>query len=309
MDFGWMGLRAAVQLVESGGGLQTPGGSLRLLCKGSGFGSGFTFSGSATVWGRQAPGKALEDVASIDDDGSSTDYAPSVEGRFTLSRDNSQSTVTLQMNSLRADDTATYYCGKGAYGGGTEPQHPFTVSLNPPQTITPRQDPCSHSRSLPQASAVCPTPQPFTSIGFAPNLNCLPQTSTVCPKPQPFLPQTSTVSPKSQLFHPYCNLFAPNLNHFCPKPQLFCPKPQPFSPNLNCFGPKPQPFCLNHFCPKPRPFLPQPRPFLPQTSTVLPVLVSAGIELTVFLVAGAVLCFEFSMRRTLITPMFSVVAR
>ena len=39
------------------------------------------------------------------------------------------------------------------------------------------------------------------------------------------------------------------------------------------------------------------------------VLVSAGIELTVFLVAGTVLCFEFSMRRMLITLMFSVVAK
>ena len=39
------------------------------------------------------------------------------------------------------------------------------------------------------------------------------------------------------------------------------------------------------------------------------VLVSAGIELIVFLVAGTVLCFEFSMRRMLITLMFSVVAQ
>ena len=39
------------------------------------------------------------------------------------------------------------------------------------------------------------------------------------------------------------------------------------------------------------------------------VLVSAGMELIVFLVAGIVLCFGISMRIMLITLMFSVVAK
>ena len=42
---------------------------------------------------------------------------------------------------------------------------------------------------------------------------------------------------------------------------------------------------------------------------LLAVLVSAGIELIFFLVAGIVSCLGFSMRRMLITQMFLVVAK
>ncbi|NXS66129.1 HV323 protein, partial [Pandion haliaetus] len=105
------GTRAAVQLVESGGGLQTPGGSLRLLCKGS----GFAFGKSDMLWVRRAPGEGFQWVAGLRSGGRDTSYASAVEGRFAVSRDDSQNTLALQMNSLRADDTATYYCAKAAH--------------------------------------------------------------------------------------------------------------------------------------------------------------------------------------------------
>nr|AAB28803.1 tumour necrosis factor alpha-specific antibody heavy chain variable region [mice, BALB/c, Peptide Partial, 117 aa] [Mus sp.] len=98
----------------SGGGLVQPGGSMKLSC----VASGFTFSNSWMNWVRQSPEKGLEWVAEIRliSNNYATHYTESVRGRFTISRDDSKSSVYLQMNNLRTEDTGIYYCARNYYG-------------------------------------------------------------------------------------------------------------------------------------------------------------------------------------------------
>nr|NDP04756.1 immunoglobulin mu heavy chain [Bos taurus] len=99
------GVLSQVQLRESGPSLVKPSQTLSLTCTAS----GFSLSDKAVGWLRQAPGKALEWLGSVDT-GGSTGYNPGLKSRLSIIKDNSKSQVSLSVTSVTTEDSATYYC-------------------------------------------------------------------------------------------------------------------------------------------------------------------------------------------------------
>nr|NDP19127.1 immunoglobulin gamma heavy chain [Bos taurus] len=105
------GVLSQVQLRESGPSLVKPSQTLSLTCTTS----GFSLSNYAVGWFRQAPGKALEWIGGITGSGD-TEYNPTLKSRLSITKDNSKSQVSLSVNSVTPDDTATYFCAKFSCG-------------------------------------------------------------------------------------------------------------------------------------------------------------------------------------------------
>ncbi|KAJ8283321.1 hypothetical protein COCON_G00021710, partial [Conger conger] len=95
-----------VELTQPDSMVVTPGQPLTISCKVS-----YSLSSYNTNWIRHPTGKALEWIGYIGTDGS-TGYKDSLKNKFTISRDTSSSTVSLQGRSLQTGDTAVYYCAR-----------------------------------------------------------------------------------------------------------------------------------------------------------------------------------------------------
>ena len=95
-----------IQLVQSGPELKKPGETVKISCKAS----GYTFTDYSMNWVKQTPGKGLKWMGWINTVTGEPTYADNFEGRFAFSLETSASTASLQINHLKNEDTATYFC-------------------------------------------------------------------------------------------------------------------------------------------------------------------------------------------------------
>ncbi|CAM5096263.1 unnamed protein product [Natator depressus] len=100
------GVLSQIQLVPSAPAAVKPGESLTMTCKVSG-------DSIATRgwwnWVRELPGRGLQWVGRIHFSGS-TNYAPDLQTRANIAKDDAKNEYYLELRSLTAADTATYYC-------------------------------------------------------------------------------------------------------------------------------------------------------------------------------------------------------
>ncbi|CAI9616442.1 unnamed protein product [Staurois parvus] len=89
--------------------IKKPGESVKMSCKGS----GYTYSSYYIHWVQQVPGRGLTWIGYVHPtNNADVKYSSSYQGRFTITSDASITTSYLQINNLKVEDTATYYCAR-----------------------------------------------------------------------------------------------------------------------------------------------------------------------------------------------------
>uniref|UniRef100_A0A8C9WBW5 Ig-like domain-containing protein n=1 Tax=Scleropages formosus TaxID=113540 RepID=A0A8C9WBW5_SCLFO len=103
---------AGLELDQSPPQVKRPGESVKLSC----VISGFQETRYNMHWIRQKAGAGLEWIGVVYSGSTyDPDYAASLKGQFTLTEDVSKSTQYLEAKSLKAEDTAVYYCARDSH--------------------------------------------------------------------------------------------------------------------------------------------------------------------------------------------------
>lgn len=100
------GVHLQVQLLQSGAELRKPGASAKVSYKAS----WYTFASYNVHWVEQAPGEELESMGWTDFKDGATSYAEKFQGRVTLTKDTSTSTIDMKVSPLISKDMAMYSC-------------------------------------------------------------------------------------------------------------------------------------------------------------------------------------------------------
>uniref|UniRef100_A0A8C1LTW3 Ig-like domain-containing protein n=1 Tax=Cyprinus carpio TaxID=7962 RepID=A0A8C1LTW3_CYPCA len=98
-----------VELTQTDSVVLSPGQVLTLSCKLSGY--SVTDSSYCTGFIQQPARKALEWVGEICGN-SNTYYSDKLKSRFSVTRDSSSNSVTLQGQNMQTEDTSVYYCAR-----------------------------------------------------------------------------------------------------------------------------------------------------------------------------------------------------
>ncbi|KAL2101423.1 hypothetical protein ACEWY4_003184 [Coilia grayii] len=106
--FGQGIISSEIKLDQSPSEVKRPGETVKISCKIS----GYSMTRYNIHWIRQKPGEALEWIGEMSTGNNAASYAKSLKEQFTLTEDVPSSTQFLEAKSLRAEDTAVYYCAR-----------------------------------------------------------------------------------------------------------------------------------------------------------------------------------------------------
>ncbi|KAK7798410.1 hypothetical protein U0070_021078 [Myodes glareolus] len=101
-------VQSQVLLQQSGTELKSPGSSVKMSCKAS----GYTFTDYNINWMRQRSGEGLEWIGYIIPSNGDTGYGQKFQGKTILTADKSSSTAYMELSSLTYEDSAVYYCAR-----------------------------------------------------------------------------------------------------------------------------------------------------------------------------------------------------